>query len=125
MNIYSDAIKGYGDTRFIGVFFQLFNTKNGKAPVYSTRKSIEVLLSSGVKGRLSTFTPGTATTQVQAVKDIVTVWLDDVTPEEHSEYQSDSMCIQYFDRETQRLITPDEMNVLLEADESITVHHYA
>ena len=81
MGIYSDSIKGYGDTRMIGMFFQLFNTKKGKSPVYSTRTSIEVLLSSVAKGRVSTFTPGTAAT--------------------------------------------DEMNVLLEVDESLGVHHYA
>jgi hypothetical protein len=117
MTIYSDDIKGYGETRWIELKFQPLPTSKGLAYVYSTRNSIDVELSTGTAGRLSVFNPSDNKTQVQVQKSVVTIWLDNLTADDVRDYQSDKMLHQFYDRETQKLISVEEMLELSDGDD--------
>ena len=123
---FADSIIGYGSHRFIEVFFRGFkNNSYG----YSTSKPAEtVSCFNDKKGRLSIMQPSKQkSTVVAPSKSVVTIFLEDVDANDVVDYESDELSTAYWDREDQKLITRDELMVLIDTNDEVddSLVHYA
>ena len=114
--MFADSILGYGSKRFIEVFFRSFK---GNSYGYSSNLPAQkVTIFGGGTGRLSILQPSSDVTKVATKKSLVTIFLDIEDVNDVKEYQSDELSTAYWDRETQSLITKDELANIISDDEN-------
>ena len=121
---YSDSLRGYGQSRFIEVFFRGF--KNNTYGYSSAKAPATITVFGATTGRLSIMHPSQQKTTVAVSKSVVTIFLD-IADAEVVEYESDDLSTAYWDRESQELITIDQLKELISADDEVndSLVHYA
>ena len=126
MIMFADNILGYGSKRFIEVFFRSF--KNDTYGYSSSQPAKTVSVFDGaVAGRLSILQPSSDTTKVATKKSLVTVFLEIPLDKDTGkplqadveEYQSDDLATAYWDRESQELVTKEQLKDIIEIDDSV------
>ena len=124
--MFADNILGYGSKRFIEVFFRGF--KNDTYGYSSSQPAKTVSVFDGaVAGRLSILQPSSDTTKVATKKSLVTIFLDIPLDKDTGkplqadvdEYQSDDLATAYWDRESQVLVTKEQLTDIIEIDDSV------
>ena len=130
---YADDIKGYGESRFIEVFFRAF--KNNSYGYCSSKPAKTIEVFGGGVGSLSLMQPNQSKTTVQVAKTVVTVFVDISIDKstglpsqtEVDEYMSDDLSTAYWDREQGKLVTSEELKSFIEVDGSVDESwvHYA
>ena len=123
--MFADNIIGYGSKRFIEVFFRGFKNDTYGYSSAQPAKTVSVF-EGAVAGRLSILQPSSDTTKVATKKSLVTIFLDIPLDKDTGkplqadvdEYQSDELATAYWDRETQSLITKDELANIISDDEN-------
>ena len=113
---FADNIIGYGSKRFIEVFFRGF--KNDTWGYSSSLPAKTVSVFGATEGRLSILQPSSDTTKVATKKSLVTIFLD-IDKSEVVEYQSDDLATAYWDRESQELVTKEQLTDIIEIDDSV------
>ena len=113
---FADNIIGYGSKRFIEVFFRGF--KNDSWGYSSSLPAKTVSVFGATEGRLSILQPSSDTTKVATKKSLVTIFLD-IDKSEVVEYQSDDLATAYWDRETQELVTKEQLTELITTDDEV------
>ena len=131
--MFSDDLKGYGNKRFIEVFFRAF--RNNSYGYCSAKPAKTIAVFGGGVGRLSIMQPSQSKTTVAVSKTVVTIFLDipiDKTTGlpsqvEIDEYDSDDLSTSYWDREKQELITKEDLKSYIEIDNAVdeSLVHYA
>ena len=117
MNEFADNILGYGSKRFIEVFFRGF--KNDTWGYSSSQPAKTVSVFGATEGRLSILQPSSdTTTKVATKKSLVTIFLD-IDKSEVEEYQSDDLVTAFWDRESQELVTKEQLRDILKEDDTI------
>ena len=124
---FADNILGYGSKRFIEVFFRGF--KNDTWGYSSSLPAKTVSVFGATEGRLSILQPSSdTTTKVATKKSLVTIFLD-IDKSEVVEYQSDDLATAYWDRESQELVTKEQLTDLItssdEVDDSLVAYQSA
>ena len=123
---FADNIIGYGSKRFIEVFFRGF--KNDTWGYSSSLPAKTVSVFGATEGRLSILQPSSDTTKVATKKSLVTIFLD-IDKSEVVEYQSDDLATAYWDRESQELVTKEQLTDLItssdEVDDSLVAYQSA
>ena len=123
---FADNIIGYGSKRFIEVFFRGF--KNDSWGYSSSLPAKTVSVFGATEGRLSILQPSSDTTKVATKKSLVTIFLD-IDKSEVVEYQSDDLATAYWDRESQELVTKEQLTDLItssdEVDDSLVAYQSA
>ena len=130
---YADDLLGYGDARFVEVFFREFRNKSYGFCSSKPAKTISVFGTS--EGRLTILQPNQDRTTTTVSKSVVTVFIDlDIdertglpSPEEIADYKSEELSTAYWDRENQELITKETLKDYFGADDAIddSQVHYA
>ena len=113
---FADNILGYGSKRFIEVFFRGF--KNDTWGYSSSLPAKTVSVFGATEGRLSILQPSSDVTKVATKKSLVTIFLD-IDKSEVVEYQSDDLATAYWDRESQELVTKEQLTDIIEIDDSV------
>ena len=113
---FADNILGYGSKRFIEVFFRGF--KNDSWGYSSSLPAKTVSVFGATEGRLSILQPSSDTTKVATKKSLVTIFLD-IDKSEVEEYQSDDLATAYWDRESQELVTKEQLTELITTDDEV------
>ena len=113
---FADNIIGYGSKRFIEVFFRGF--KNDSWGYSSSLPAKTVSVFGATEGRLSILQPSSDTTKVATKKSLVTIFLD-IDKSEVVEYQSDDLATAYWDRESQELVTKEQLTELITTDDEV------
>ena len=114
--MFADNIVGYGSKRFIEVCFRAF--KNDTWGYSSSQPAKTVSVFGATEGRLSILQPSSDTTKVATKKSLVTIFLD-IDKSEVVEYQSDDLATAYWDRESQELVTKEQLRDILKEDDTI------
>ena len=115
--MFADNILGYGSKRFIEVFFRGF--KNDTWGYSSSQPAKTVSVFGATEGRLSILQPSSdTTTKVATKKSLVTIFLD-IDKSEVEEYQSDDLVTAFWDRESQELVTKEQLRDILKEDDTI------
>ena len=115
--MFADNIVGYGSKRFIEVCFRAF--KNDTWGYSSSQPAKTVSVFGATEGRLSILQPSSdTTTKVATKKSLVTIFLD-IDKSEVEEYQSDDLVTAYWDRESQELVTKEQLRDILKEDDTI------
>ena len=114
--MFADNIVGYGSKRFIEVFFRGF--KNDTWGYSSSQPAKTVSVFGATEGRLSILQPSSDTTKVATKKSLVTIFLD-IDKSEVEEYQSDDLVTALWDRESQELVTKEQLRDILKDDDTI------
>ena len=115
--MFADNILGYGSKRFIEVFFRGF--KNDTWGYSSSQPAKTVSVFGATEGRLSILQPSSdTTTKVATKKSLVTIFLD-IDKSDVEEYQSDDLATAYWDRESQELVTKEQLKDIIEIDDSV------
>ena len=112
--MFADNILGYGSKRFIEVFFRGF--KNDTWGYSSSLPAKTVSVFGATEGRLSILQPSSDTTKVATKKSLVTIFLD-IDKSDVEEYQSDDLATAYWDRESQELVTKEQLTKLITDDD--------
>ena len=123
--MFADNILGYGSKRFIEVFFRGF--KNDTWGYSSSLPAKTVSVFGATEGRLSILQPSSDTTKVATKKSLVTIFLDIPLDKDTGkplqadvdEYQSDELATAYWDRESQELVTKEQLKDIIEIDDSV------
>ena len=113
---FADNIIGYGSKRFIEVFFRGF--KNDSWGYSSSLPAKTVSVFGATEGRLSILQPSSDTTKVATKKSLVTIFLD-IDKSEVVEYQSDDLATAYWDRESQELVTKEQLTDLITSSDEV------
>tara|TARA_R100001530_G_C4211433_1_gene127533 strand:+ start:95 stop:499 length:405 start_codon:yes stop_codon:yes gene_type:complete len=131
--VYADDIKGYGESRFIEVFFRAF--KNNSYGYCSSKPAKTIEVFGGGVGRLSLMQPNQNKTTVQVAKTVVTVFVDIAIDKstglpsqaEVDEYMSDDLSSAFWDREQCCLVTKENLKSYIEIDDNVDESqvHYA
>ena len=114
--MFADNIVGYGSKRFIEVCFRAF--KNDTWGYSSSQPAKTVSVFCATEGRLSILQPSSDTTKVATKKSLVTIFLD-IDKSEVEEYQSDDLVTAFWDRESQELVTKEQLRDILKEDDTI------
>ena len=114
--MFADNIVGYGSKRFIEVCFRAF--KNDTWGYSSAKPAKTVSVFGATEGRLSILQPSSDTTKVATKKSLVTIFLD-IDKSEVEEYQSDDLVTAFWDRESQELVTKEQLRDILKEDDTI------
>ena len=115
--MFADNILGYGNHRFIEVFFRGF--KNDTYGYSSSLPAKTVSVFGATEGRLSILQPSSdVTIKVATKKSLVTIFLD-IDKSEVVEYQSDDLATAYWDRESQELVTKEQLTELITTDDEV------
>ena len=114
--MFADNIVGYGSKRFIEVCFRAF--KNDTWGYSSSQPAKTVSVFGATEGRLSILQPSSDTTKVATKKSLVTIFLD-IDKSEVEEYQSDDLVTAFWDRESQELVTKEQLRDILKEDDTI------
>jgi hypothetical protein len=114
---FADNILGYGNKRFIEVYFRGF--KNDTFGYSSAQPAKKVSVFAQGSGRLSLLQPNQDTTKVSIKKTLVTIFLDDVDADTALDYEDEDLATAYWDRESQEVITKAQMNDIVEIDDSV------
>ena len=122
---YSDSLLGYGQSRFIEVFFRGF--KNNTYGYSSAKAPATITVFGATTGRLSIMQPSQQKTTVAVSKSVVTIFLDIPLDKDTGkplqadvdEYQSDELATAYWDREHQVLVTKEMLKDTIEFDDSV------
>ena len=114
--MFADNILGYGSKRFIEVFFRGF--KNDTWGYSSSLPAKTVSVFGATEGRLSILQPSSDVTKVATKKSLVTIFLD-IDKSEVEEYQSDDLATAYWDRESQELVTKEQLTELITTDDEV------
>ena len=121
---FADNILGYGSKRFIEVFFRGFKNDTYGYSSAQPAKTVSVF-EGAVAGRLSILQPSSDTTKVATKKSLVTIFLDIPLDKDTGkplqadvdEYQSDELATAYWDRESQELVTKEQLTKLITDDD--------
>ena len=114
--MFADNILGYGSKRFIEVFFRGF--KNDTWGYSSSLPAKTVSVFGATEGRLSILQPSSDVTKVATKKSLVTIFLD-IDKSDVEEYQSDDLATAYWDRESQELVTKEQLTELITTDDEV------
>ena len=115
--MFADNILGYGSKRFIEVFFRGF--KNDTWGYSSSQPAKTVSVFGATEGRLSILQPSSdVTTKVATKKSLVTIFLD-IDKSEVEEYQSDDLATAYWDRESQELVTKEQLKDIITSNDDV------
>tara|TARA_R110002020_G_scaffold230312_3_gene441185 strand:+ start:3862 stop:4239 length:378 start_codon:yes stop_codon:yes gene_type:complete len=115
--MFADNILGYGSKRFIEVFFRGF--KNDTWGYSSSQPAKTVSVFGATEGRLSILQPSSdVTTKVATKKSLVTIFLD-IDKSEVEEYQSDDLATAYWDRESQELVTKEQLKDVIDSNDDV------
>ena len=114
--MFADNILGYGSKRFIEVFFRGF--KNDTWGYSSSLPAKTVSVFGATEGRLSILQPSSDTTKVATKKSLVTIFLD-IDKSDVEEYQSDDLATAYWDRESQELVTKEQLTDLITSSDDV------
>ena len=131
---FADDIKGYANKRFIEVFWRAF--KNNSYGYCSSKPAETIEIFGGGVGRLSIMQPRQSKATVAVPKTVVTVFVDVPIDKntglpsqaEIDEYDSDDLCVAYWDREQQKLITKDDLKELIDVNDNVDdslVHYHS
>ena len=123
---FADSIIGYGNHRFIEVFFRSF--KNNSHGYSTSKEAPTVSCFNDKKGRLSVMQPSKQKqTVVAPSKSVVTIFLEELDDNDIREYDTDELSTAYWDRQDQKLITSDELMVLIDTNDEVddSLVHYA
>ena len=129
--MFSDDLKGYGNKRFIEVFFRTF--KNNSYGYCSAKPAKTITVFGGGVGRLSIMQPSQSKTTVAVSKTVVTIFIDlvdkdgNLDTESLANYEADDLASAYWDRENQELITQEDLKSYIEIDDAVdeSLVHYA
>ena len=113
--MFADNILGYGNHRFIEVFFRGF--KNDTYGYSSSLPAKTVSVFGATEGRLSILQPSSdVTIKVATKKSLVTIFLD-IDKSEVKDYQDDDLATAYWDRESQELVTKEQLTKRITDDD--------
>ena len=116
--MFADNILGYGNKRFIEVFFRGFKNDTYGYSSSQPAKAVSVFDGAG-SGRLSLLQPNQDTTKASIKKTLVTIFLDDVDSAQAVDYQEDDLATAYYDRESQEVITKAQLKDIIEVDDTV------